>query len=99
MQKAIDKRRIPGKKFPVKGILSLFFIAGLLTPSFSQESSPRWLLGAGLTYCSYVDNPGLNLNVTYRLVGNFHVGPDFSALLTKEVLEGGRFVKKKETEY
>jgi len=65
----------------------------------AQEEKSRWLLGTGITYCSYIDNPGLNLNVTYRVVGNLHVGPDFSALLTREREENGVVVKRKELEY
>ena len=81
--------------------LCLLFIAYYLL-SFSakaQEEKPRWLLGTGITYCSYINNPGLNLNVTYRIVGNLHIGPDFSALLTSEREENGRLVKRKELEY
>lgn len=59
----------------------------------------KWLLGAGITYCGYADNPGVNLNVTYRLAGNLHIGPDFSAILTDKVKENGRIVKRKELEY
>lgn len=65
----------------------------------AQEEKSRWLVGAGITYCSYINNPGLNLNVTYRIVGNLHIGPDFSALLTSEREESGRVVKRKEQEY
>jgi Outer membrane protein beta-barrel domain len=65
----------------------------------AQEEKSRWLLGTGITYCSYINNPGLNLNVTYRIVGNLHVGPDFSALLTSEREDNGQVVKRKELEY
>lgn len=65
----------------------------------AQEEKTRWLLGTGITYCSYIDNPGLNLNVTYRVAGNLHIGPDFSALLTREKKENGSVVKRKELEY
>jgi hypothetical protein len=65
----------------------------------AQEEKPRWLLGAGLTYDNYMNTPGLNLNITYRVIGNFHVGPDFSALLNKEDKENGVTVLKKELEY
>ncbi len=65
----------------------------------AQEEKSRWLLGTGITYCSYIDSPGLNLNVTYRVIGNLHVGPDFSALLTREREEDGVVVKRKEVEY
>jgi hypothetical protein len=43
--------------------------------------------------------PGINLNVTYRLIRNLHIGPDFSALLNKEENENGVAVVKKELEY
>lgn len=69
------------------------------TNATAQDEEGRWILGTGPTYCSYVDNLGLNLNLTYRIVGNLHIGPDFSALLTKEREEGGRVVKRKELEY
>jgi opacity protein-like surface antigen len=59
----------------------------------------RWLLGAGLTYCSYIDNPGVNLSVTYRIAERFFVGPDFSALLTREREANGVLKKRKEVEY
>lgn len=63
----------------------------------AQES--RWLLGAGLTYCSFINGPGLNANLTYRLIKDLHIGPDFSALLTQEERENGTVVKRKELEY
>ncbi len=65
----------------------------------AQEEKSRWLIGTGITYCSYIDNPGLNLNLTYRVIGNLHIGPDFSALLTSERGENGTVVKRKELEY
>jgi hypothetical protein len=46
-----------------------------------------------------MNTPGLNLNVTYRVIGNFHIGPDFSALLNKEEKDNGVTVLKKELEY
>ena len=71
----------------------------LALTTIAQEENERWLLGTGVTYCSYINNPGINLNVTYRLIGNLHIGPDFSALLTHEDNENGRQVKRKELEY
>ncbi|MBI1767024.1 MAG: porin family protein [Bacteroidetes bacterium] len=71
----------------------------LFNPTYAQEEKPRWLLGAGLTYDNYMNKPGVNLNVTYRVIGNFHIGPDFSALLNKEDKENGVTVLKKELEY
>jgi hypothetical protein len=65
----------------------------------AQEEKSRWLMGIGITYCSYIESIGLNLNVTYRVIGNLHVGPDFSALLTREREEIGVTVKRKELEY
>ncbi|MCI0751236.1 MAG: porin family protein [Flammeovirgaceae bacterium] len=67
--------------------------------SGTEAQEKRWFVGAGLTYDSYMKTPGINLNVTYRLLANLHVGPDFSALLTKEETEAGRVVKRKELEY
>ncbi len=66
---------------------------------YAQEEKSRWLLGTGITYCSYINSPGLNLNVTYRVIGNLHIGPDFSALLNHEVNENGKNVLRKELEY
>ncbi len=65
----------------------------------AQEEKSRLLFGTGITYCSYIGNPGLNLNVTFRVIGNLHFGPDFSALLTSEREENGVVVKRKELEY
>lgn len=78
--------------------LFCILIGGLfLSPSVAQES--RLLLGAGITYCSFIGNPGVNLNVTYRVIGNLHIGPDFSAILNSEEKENGKTVVKKELEY
>lgn len=63
----------------------------------AQES--RWLIGTGITYCSYLGNPGVNFNVTYRAIGNLHIGPDFSAILNDERVENGKRVIRKELEY
>ena len=70
----------------------------LAVPGFSQETK-RWWLGTGLTYCSYLNNPGINVNVTYRLGNHIHIGPDFSAILTKESHDGTNWVKRKELEF
>lgn len=67
--------------------------------TIAQESNERWTLGVGVTYCSYIDSPGLNLSVTYRTAGNFHVGPDLSFLLAQEREENGRRIRHKEVEY
>ncbi|HEX5170150.1 MAG TPA: hypothetical protein VFW11_13325 [Cyclobacteriaceae bacterium] len=75
--------------------LLLIFLLLIVQQGFSQ----RWVVGSGVTYCSYVDSPGINLNVTYRLAGNLYVGPDFSALLTREVNEAGKVIRRKEVEY
>lgn len=79
--------------------LLLIIICPFAEGTNAQENKERWFLGTGITYCSYIDSPGLNLNVTYRVFGNFHIGPDFSALLTHEREENGRIVKQKELEY
>lgn len=71
----------------------------LCSRAHAQEEKSRWLLGAGITYCSYINSPGLNLNVTYRVIGNLHIGPDFSALLNHEITENGKEVIRKELEY
>jgi len=80
---------------------SLLLIFFFLSVSFTkaQEEKARWLLGSGITYCSYINSPGVNLNVTYRLIGNFHIGPDFSALLNHDIRENGKDVIRKELEY
>lgn len=76
-------------------ILVLLVFMGISLSSFAQ----KLLLGGGLTYCSYVRNPGINASLTYKLVGELYAGPDFSALLTKEIRENGSHVKRKELEY
>ncbi len=86
-------------QFEKKLCLLSIGISLLFLNAKAQEEKSRWLVGAGITYCSYINNPGLNLNVTYRVVGNLHIGPDFSALLTSEREESGRVVKRKELEY
>jgi hypothetical protein len=81
----------------VKIIISFLFV--LLTDyGFSQESK-RWWLGTGLTYCSFLNNPGINLNVTYRIGNHIHIGPDFSAILTRESKSGSGWTKRKELEF
>ncbi len=81
----------------MKTIFSFLFLS-IAVSGFSQETK-RWLLGTGVTYCSYLDNPGVNVNVTYRLGKHFHIGPDFSAILTRESHSGTRWVKRKELEF
>lgn len=79
----------------------LYYIAliGLFLPQVSRAQESRWLLGAGITYCSYIGNPGVNLNLTYRLIGGLHIGPDFSAILNNEEKENGVTIIRKELEY
>lgn len=76
------------------GFLTIFLV--LVT---WQINAQRWLVGGGIVYCSYVDNPGINLNLTYRVIRNFYVGPDVSALLTKKSDVRGTLIKRKELEY
>src|ERR1041385_5931649 len=75
----------------------VLFTSCLFTKALAQEN--KWLVGAGVTYDNYMNTPGINLNLTYRLIGNLHIGPDFSALLNKEENENGVAVLKKELEY
>jgi len=93
MQFAINLRK--------RWLACLLLSAYSLLPSnaHAQKEKERWLLGAGITYCSYIGNPGANLNVTYRLIGGLHVGPDFSAILNNEEKENGTAVIRKELEY
>lgn len=81
--------------------LNLLLIAAFhfVVVATAQEDNERWFFGAGITYCSYINSPGVNLNVTYRAIGNFHIGPDFSALLTRERNENGKVVRQKELEF
>ena len=64
-----------------------------------EEKNDRWLWGTGITYCSFIGNPGVNLNLTYRVIAGLHVGPDFSAILNKEEKENGSTLIRKELEY
>lgn len=71
----------------------------LFESASAQEEKTKWLLGAGITYDNYMNTPGINLNLTYKVIKGLHVGPDFSALLNKEENENGVDVLKKELEY
>jgi hypothetical protein len=77
----------------------LLFVIGIFMSTGLQAQESKWLLGTGITYCSYVQNPGVNLNITYRVFANLHIGPDFSAILNKEVTENGVKIIRKELEY
>jgi hypothetical protein len=79
--------------------LLIIFFCIFISFAKAQEEKSRWLLGTGITYCSYINSPGLNLNVTYRVIGNLHIGPDFSALLNHEIKENGKDLIRKELEY
>ena len=81
------------------GCLLLITYCLFLLEVNAQERESRWLVGTGITYCSYINSPGINLNITYRVIGNFHVGPDFSALLNHEISENGSTDIRKELEY
>lgn len=78
--------------------LLIIFFCIFISFAKAQEEKSRWLLGTGITYCSYINSPGINLNVTYRVIGNLHIGPDFSALLNHEIKENGKDVIRKELE-
>ncbi len=82
----------------MKNLIFITLIGIGLAPNLPAQEA-RWLLGTGITYCSYLGNPGVNLNVTYRLTGNLHIGPDFSAILNDEEYENGKVVIRKELEY
>lgn len=80
--------------------LSLIVVCCLLFLNMqAQDEKSRWLLGSGVTYCSYIKSPGLNLSMAYRITDNLFIGPDFSALLTREQEDHGQIVKRKELEY
>jgi len=79
---------------------SILLLVGMfLSIAQNVVAQNRWLVGTGLTYCTYLNSPGINFNVSYRVAGNLHIGPDFSALLSRERDEDGRTVKRKEVEY
>lgn len=59
----------------------------------------RFVIGGGLTYCSYQRTPGINLNATCRVIRQLYIGPDFSLLLTRRDDDRGLLVKRKELEY
>ena len=82
----------------IRRCLFLALIIACAGKTAAQEER-RWLLGAGATYCSFLGKPGVNLNVTYRMIGNLHIGPDFSAILNDEKRENGNVVIRKELEY
>jgi hypothetical protein len=65
----------------------------------NDETKQRWLLGAGLSYDNFTNTPGLNLNITYRILGHFHIGPDFSAFLNNTTEDNGNKTIRKEFEF
>jgi hypothetical protein len=73
----------------------------ILTHTFilSGYAQKKILAGAGITYCNYIDRPGVNLNLTYQLTERIHFGPDFSAILTRKTKEDDAILKRKEVEY
>jgi hypothetical protein len=79
-----------------KYFVFLSFFAGLQIAS--GQDKPL-LVGGGISYCTFMHSPGVNINATYRLFNKFYVGPDFSAVLTREIKKDGRTVKRKELEY
>lgn len=83
----------------MKGLWFLLPLTCHFIGAWAQEEIERWPLSTGVKYGRYVNSPGVNLNVTYRVIGKFHIGRDFSALLTLERDENGKIVKQKELEY
>lgn len=98
MRSVLRKKRLDYQKEKIFELLLLIFLF-IFSMSAEAQEKKRWLLGTGITYCSYIDNPGLNLNVTYRAFRNLHLGPDFSALLSREQEGSGTYAKRKEIEY
>ncbi len=80
----------------VKTIALVILALAIANQSAAQE---RFVIGGGLTYCSYQRTPGINLNATCRVIRQLHVGPDFSVLLTRRDDDRGLQVKRKELEY
>jgi hypothetical protein len=86
----------------VRGSLRCCLLLAVWWLPFNQASAQaenRWLLGTGPTFDTFMNTPGINLNLTYRLFGDLHIGPDFSALLNKEERGNGNIIKRKELEY
>ncbi len=80
-------------------LYSLLLFAYCLQGHHANAQQNHWFIGTGLGYCTYIGQPGVNLNVSYRLTGKFYIGPDFSAFLNRELDEEGKMVKRKEVEY
>ncbi|MFN0049105.1 MAG: hypothetical protein ACKVOU_08295 [Cytophagales bacterium] len=68
-------------------------------PLAQNEKEGRWIVGAGVVFDSYTLSPGLNFNATYRILGNFHLGPDFSIMLDNTVTEDGKREVRKAFEF
>jgi hypothetical protein len=80
-----------------RSLIITLFVLGFNINGIAQAE--RWSAGFGLTYCSCVDRPGVNLNISYRVKGNFFIGPDFSALLEKRIHRYTRLLVHTEVEY
>jgi hypothetical protein len=78
-------------------LVNCFFVGCLLIAqqAFGQE---RWAIGGGLTYCSYIHRPGVNLSATFKPLKHFHISPDFSAILTRREERNSIWLKRKELE-
>ena len=74
-------------------------IISLMTLRVANGQEQKWFVAGGVTYCSFVNNPGINISVTYRLADDLYIGPDFSAILTKVEKSNGTSRKQKELEY
>ncbi len=68
-------------------------------PLAQKQEEGRWIIGAGAAYDSYTQTPGLNVNLTSRILGNFHIGPDFSIMLNNELDDNGKKEIRKEFEF
>ena len=67
--------------------------------SFVDSGQHRWLLGLGVSYDNYTKRPGLNPNVTYRLIANLFMGPDVTFMLKRVSYLNGVREERREIEY
>lgn len=63
------------------------------------HAQERWLIGSGITYCTRLHHPGINVSINRIFLKRIVTSAEVSAILTREKTNMGRWEKHKELEY